>query len=238
MRAGEKWRIPFHNPQAESGGLWDGNRHKSCILRSHKPRHVHAKTPSTWCTYCVGLPSDETRARRLTAAKLHGTSPRGEQSSTEAVAKVQMDDRKKISWARKSQQRRVMWPLREGREIWGVDGAFASMSWWRHCVRDGVAPPANELAWFYMGSDIGHAVGVPEAVNAALSSPMKENQASALAIPVLWPEPCWKWVRWTEEKKHHHGAVNLKGLEWFWIKNGLWSLVRCSLTSSDNIGEH
>ncbi len=45
---------------------------------------------------------------RLTAAKLHGTSPRGEQSSTEAVAEVQMDDRKKISWARKSQQRRVM----------------------------------------------------------------------------------------------------------------------------------
>ncbi len=23
----------------------------------------------------------------------------------------------------------------------------------RHCVRDGVAPSANELAWFYMGSD-------------------------------------------------------------------------------------
>ncbi len=53
----------------------------------------------------------------------------------------------------KSQQRRVMWPLREGREIWGVDGAFASMTWRRHCVRDGVAPSANELAWFYMGSD-------------------------------------------------------------------------------------
>ncbi len=29
-------------------------------------------------------------ARRLTAAILHGTSPRGEQSSTEAVAEVQM----------------------------------------------------------------------------------------------------------------------------------------------------
>ncbi len=53
----------------------------------------------------------------------------------------------------KSQQRRVMWPLREGREIWGVDGAFASMTWRHHCVRDGVAPSANELAWFYMGSD-------------------------------------------------------------------------------------
>ncbi len=31
---------------------------------------------------------------QLTAAKLHGTSPRGEQSSTEAVTEVQMDDRK------------------------------------------------------------------------------------------------------------------------------------------------
>ncbi len=39
--------------------------------------------------------SDETRAQRLTAAKLHGTSPRGEQSSTEAVAEVQMDNRKR-----------------------------------------------------------------------------------------------------------------------------------------------
>ncbi len=37
---------------------------------------------------------DETRARQLTTAKLHGTSPRGEHSSTEAVAEVQMDDRK------------------------------------------------------------------------------------------------------------------------------------------------
>ncbi len=63
----------------------------------------------------------------------------------------------------KSQQRRVKWPLREGREIWGVDGAFASMTWRRHCVRDGVAPSANELAWFYMGFRLGHAVGVPDA---------------------------------------------------------------------------
>ncbi len=27
-----------------------------------------------------------------------------------------------------------------------------------------------------------------------------QNQASAKAIPVLWPEPCRKWVSWTEEK--------------------------------------
>ncbi len=37
--------------------------------------------------------SDESYARRLTAAILHGTSPQGEQSSTEAVTKVQMDNR-------------------------------------------------------------------------------------------------------------------------------------------------
>ncbi len=43
---------------------------------------------------------EETRARRLTTTKLHGTSPRGEQSSTEAVAEVQMDDCKKVSWVR------------------------------------------------------------------------------------------------------------------------------------------
>ncbi len=49
------------------------------------------------------------------------------------------------------------------------------MSWWRHCVRDGVAPPANELAWFYMGSDISHAAGVPEAVNTASRSLFREQ---------------------------------------------------------------
>ncbi len=40
--------------------------------------------------------SDETRARWHTAAKFHGTSPRGEQSSTEAVAEVQMDNRRLV----------------------------------------------------------------------------------------------------------------------------------------------
>ncbi len=73
-------------------------------------------------------------------------------------------------WARKSQQRRVMWPLREGREIWGVDGTFASISWRRDCVRDGVAPSANELAWFYRVSDIVTQEAFPKReVHAALS---------------------------------------------------------------------
>ncbi len=44
--------------------------------------------------------SDETRARWHTAAKFHGTSPRGEQSSTEAVGEVQMDNRKGSNWVR------------------------------------------------------------------------------------------------------------------------------------------
>ncbi len=46
------------------------------------------------------IASDESRARRLTATKLHGTSPRGEQSSTEAVAEVQTDNRKGSRWVR------------------------------------------------------------------------------------------------------------------------------------------
>ncbi len=29
-----------------------------------------------------------------------------------------------------------------------------------------------------------------------------QNEASAMAVSVLWPEPCRKWVRWTEEKKY------------------------------------
>ncbi len=57
-----------------------------------------------------------------------------------------------------------------------------------------------------------------------------QNQASAMAIPVLWPEPCRKWVRWTEEKKHRHGAVNLKDLERFWMKE--WSLISCQVFSN------
>ncbi len=58
----------------------------------------------------------------------------------------------------------------------------------------------------------------------------------AMTIPVLWPEPCRKWVRWTEEKHHQHGAVNLRIWSDSGWRNGLWSLVRCSLTSSGIIG--
>ncbi len=101
--------------------------------------------------------SDEMRARRYTAAKLHGTSPRGEQSSTEAVAEVQMDNRKGSSWVRNRNN--------EGQ----CDRFVASMTWRRHCVRDGVAPLANnwrDSIWVQTRS----AVGVPEALSYAVLS--------------------------------------------------------------------
>ncbi len=50
-----------------------------------------------------------------------------------------------------------------------------------------------------------------------------QNEYFTMAVSVLWPEPYRKWVRWTEEKKHRHGAVNLKYLERFWMKK--WSLI-------------
>ncbi len=68
---GEKWMTPFHTPQAESGGLWEGSR----------------RSANGWI-----------------ASEIH------------------------YFWARKSQQRRAMWPLREGREIWGVDGASPQLN--------------------------------------------------------------------------------------------------------------
>ncbi len=70
--------------------FWGPINRVTCM---RKPQALNALT--VWV-----FASDETRARRLTAAKLHGTSPRGEQSSTELVAEVQMDDCKKVSWVR------------------------------------------------------------------------------------------------------------------------------------------
>ncbi len=37
---------------------------------------------------------------------------------------------------------------------------------------------------------------------------------------------------WTEEKKHRHGSVNIKDLEWFWMKE--WSLISCQVFSDLN----
>ncbi len=89
----EKWRIPSHKPRAEgyeteivANLAFRGPVNRVTCMR--KPQALNALT--VWV-----FASDETRARWLTAAKLHGTSPRGEHSSTEAVAEVQMDDRKR-----------------------------------------------------------------------------------------------------------------------------------------------
>ncbi len=121
-----------------------------CAFRNPINRIACMWKPQTLNT----LTRNKSSARRLTTAISHGTSPRGEQSSTvgsrwsangESVSEIQ------YFWARKSQNRRAVWLLREGREIWGVDGAFASISWRRECVRGGVAPSANELPWLYKG---------------------------------------------------------------------------------------
>ncbi len=80
-----------------------------------KPQALNALT--VWV-----FASDETRARRLTAAKLHGTSPQGEQSSTEAVAEVQMDNRKG-SWAEIATTKgnvTALWRQRNLRSGWRV----------------------------------------------------------------------------------------------------------------------
>ncbi len=65
-----------------------------------------------------------------------------------------------------------------------------------------------------------------------------QNQASAMAIPVLWPEPVEN--EWGEEKRR--STVMELGIWRIWSdsgwRNGLWSLVRCSLTSSGIIGEN
>ncbi len=58
-----------------------------------KPQALNALT--VWV-----FASDETRARRLTAAKLHGTFTARRTKFTELVAEVQMDDCKKVSWVR------------------------------------------------------------------------------------------------------------------------------------------
>ncbi len=93
MRAGEKFPLTILKPRAEgyeteivANLAFRGPINRVMCMR--KPQALNALT--VWV-----FASDEMRARQLTAAKLHGTSPRGEQSSTEAVAEVQMDDRKR-----------------------------------------------------------------------------------------------------------------------------------------------
>ncbi len=55
---------------------------------------------------------------------------------------------------------------------------------------------------------------------------LDEGMISDLVSGVLWSEPCRRWVNWREE------AVNLKDLEWFWMKE--WSLISCQVFSDLN----
>ncbi len=58
---------------------------------------------------------------------------------------------------------KAVWPLREGREIWGVDGVFAGISWHREYV--GAASRHQPMNWLdsIRASDNRHAEGVPKA---------------------------------------------------------------------------
>ncbi len=103
-----------------------------------------------------------------------------------------------------NRNRRAAWPIHEGREIWGVDGAFADISWRRECVKGGVAPSANELAWFYRVSYIGHAGGVPKAWSScSISEPMKQNA-------LLLFELC-NW-------QHSDPMASYSGTGWQWTR--------------------
>ncbi len=53
-----------------------------------------------------------------------------------------------------------------------------------------------------------------------------QNQASVTTIPVLWPEPCRGWVRWTEEKKlwiWRSGVILDEGMVSDLVSGVLWS---------------
>ncbi len=55
---------------------------------------------------------------------------------------------------------------------------------------------------------------------------LDEGMVSDLVSGVLWSESCRRWVNWREE------AVNLKDLEWFWMKE--LSLISCQVFSDLN----
>ncbi len=54
-----------------------------------------------------------------------------------------------------------------------------------------------------------------------------QNQASAMASPVLWTESCRRWV--SELKRR---SCESEDLEWFWMKE--WSLISCQVFSDLN----
>ncbi len=62
-----------------------------------------------------------------------------------------------------------------------------------------------------------------------------QNQASAMFIPVLWPEPCRTWVRWTEEAPSWSGESKGSGEI---LDEGMVSDLLSGVLSSGIIGEH
>ncbi len=83
-------------------------------------RIAFMRKPQTYNTLTVWvIASDESRARRLTMAIFHGTSPRGEQSS--AVCSRRSANGESVSEVcnigPENRNRRALWSLHEGREI-------------------------------------------------------------------------------------------------------------------------
>ncbi len=111
------------------------------------------RKPQTFYTLTVRvIARDKASTRRLTMAIFHGTSPRGEQCSADAVAEVRMDESTIENWARKTSNRRASmaasWRQRNLRSRWRVR-QYKLTTW--VCQGRLSAPSANELAWFYTG---------------------------------------------------------------------------------------
>ncbi len=130
--AGKNGWIPFKNLKPRAEGFetevltkctfGDAENHLTCMRKPH-----------TFYTLTVSVVArDEARTRRLRATIFHCTSPQGERSSTTAVTEVQQRNilNNKQNRARKISTNGLIWPLREGREVWEVweaDGTFASI---------------------------------------------------------------------------------------------------------------
>ncbi len=106
--------------------------------------------------------SDETRARWHTAAKFHGTSPRGEQSSTKAVAEVQMDNRRLVIGSEIATTKgdvTASWRQRNLRSGWRVRQYDLTTSL-RQRRRRAISQWIGVILY---GLRLGHAEGVPDA---------------------------------------------------------------------------
>ncbi len=123
--------------------------------------------------------------------------------------------------------------------FWCCGPIFLWRSWtscldtWHHGFYQIPTDKKSISDWLVINLIMGH-VGIfqPTIIQTQTSKTTQkwvtEHKTKLLLWSFLSSEPCRKWVRWTEEKKL-----------WIWRiwrdsgwRNGLWSLVRCSLTSS------